>query len=146
MSKVSLVNILIGWIGLVISAFAGVFIANDLSTEFINHSELSETWKSIILQSAHGHSNMFSMIHILFGLSCSYSDYSNRTKLIQTVMLFLGIIAMGPLLYIRSNIKPTPEMGLVEISIGICLCLCLLSMCSHCLGIASKLFKRPYSN
>ena len=43
MSKVSLINVLIGWIGLVISAFAGVFIASDLSTEFINHSQMSET-------------------------------------------------------------------------------------------------------
>ena len=89
-----------GWIGLVISAFAGVFIANDLSTEFINHPNLAKH-KINYTQSAHGHSNMFSMIHILFGL-LFYSDYSNRTKLVQTVMLFLGIIAMGPLLYIRS--------------------------------------------
>ena len=71
MSKVSVINVLIGWIGLVISAFAGVFIASDLSTEFINHSQMSETWKSVIIQSSHGHSNMFSMIHILFGLSLS---------------------------------------------------------------------------
>ena len=113
MSKVSLINILIGWIGLVISAFAGVFIASDLSTEFINHSQMSETWKSVIIQSSHGHSNMFSMIHILFGLSLSYSVYTNRTKIIQTIF-FMGIVAMGPLMYLRSNIKPTPELGLVE--------------------------------
>jgi len=146
MSKVSLINVLIGWIGLVISAFAGVFIASDLSTEFINHSQMSETWKSVIIQSSHGHSNMFSMIHILFGLSLSYSVYTNRTKIIQTIFLFMGIVAMGPLMYLRSNIKPTPELGLVEVSIGVCLSLSLLSMCSHCIGIASKIFKRPYTS
>ncbi len=146
MSKVSLINVLIGWVGLVISAFAGVFIASDLSTEFINHSQMSETWKSVIIQSSHGHSNMFSMIHILFGLSLSYSVYSSRIKLIQTILLFMGLIAMGPLMYLRSNIKPTPDLGLVEVSIGICLSLSLLSMCSHCMGIASKLFKRPYTS
>jgi hypothetical protein len=146
MSKVSLINVLIGWLGLVIAAFAGVFIASDISTEFINSSQMSETWKSVIIQSSHGHSNMFSMIHILFGLSLSYSVYTSRVKFIQTIFLFMGLFAMGPLMYLRSNIKPTPEMGWVEVSIGVCLSLSLLSMCSHCLGIASKFFKRPYTN
>ena len=146
MSKVSLINILTGWIGMVMSAFAGVFLATDISTEFINHSEMSETWNQVILQSAHGHFNMFSMIHILFGLTLAYSPLSDRVKVVQTIFLSGGLIGMGPLMYIRSNIKPTPELGLVEASIGIALSMALLAMCLHSYAIATKLLKRPYSS
>ena len=61
---------------------------------------------------------MFGMLHIFMGLTMPYSLLSQRVKAFQTGMLSCGLIAMGPIMIIRSNIKPTLDLGLVELLLG----------------------------
>ena len=54
MPRIAILNILIGWVAIVISAFGGVFIANDLASEFVINSGFQDSWRAVITQSSHG--------------------------------------------------------------------------------------------
>ena len=83
MPRIAILNILIGWVAIVISAFGGVFIANDLASEFVINSGFQDSWRAVITQSSHGHFNMFGMLHIFMGLTMPYSLLSQRVKKIS---------------------------------------------------------------
>ena len=83
MPRIAILNILIGWVAIVISAFGGVFIANDLASEFVINSGFQDSWRAVITQSSHGHFNMFGMLHIFMGLTMPYSLLSQRVKLFK---------------------------------------------------------------
>ena len=139
MPRIALLNILIGWSAIAIAAFGGVFIANDLSAGYIIKGQFSGAWEDVIRQSSHGHFNMFGMLHILFGLTLPYSKLPAYLKKIQTMLLAFGLVAMGPMMLIRSTIKPSLNLGLVEILIGVFMSLSLVSVLSHIYGICLKL-------
>lgn len=142
MPRVALLNFVIGFSVLFVAAAAGAFIANDLSEAFLRDHELLNSWNAILSRSAHGHTNLFGILHICFGLTIPYSIFSERIKKYQTVGLAAGTFAMGPLMIIRSTMPPTDGLDVMAVVIGIFLSGALAMIFSHTCGLLGKYLKR----
>jgi len=142
MPRIAILNMVIGFAVLFVAAAAGAFIANDLTEAFLKDMELLNNWNAVLTRSAHGHTNLFAMLHICFGLTVPYSTLSNGRKKLQTFGLFLGTFAMGPLMVARSTMPPTEGFDPLAIVIGVFLSCSLAMLFSHAYGLASKLLQR----
>lgn len=142
MPRVAILNMVIGFAVLFVAAAAGAFIANDLTEAFLKDMELLNSWDAVLSRSAHGHTNLFAILHICFGLTIPYSLLSMRVKKLQTVGLFLGTFAMGPLMIIRAGMAPSDGFDPVSILIGLFLSCALAMLFSHAYGLAGKLLQR----
>jgi hypothetical protein len=138
MSKVSLLNIIIGFVVIFVSASAGSFIVQDLTDGFLKDPSILTSWQTTILTSAHGHTNLFGMLHILMGLTFPYSVMSRFIKTLQTFGLFLGTLAMGPGMMLNAARGPSEMITLTTVLIGLGLSLALISIAIHCLGLLMK--------
>ena len=138
MSRLAVLNMLIGFIVLSLIAAAGSFIATDMTEAFLNDKEILFTWETMLLRSAHGHTNLFAVLHICFGLTMSYSTLSIRIKKLQTWGLFLGTFAMGPLMFWRAKVGPVSDVDATELLIGLFLSCALVALVSHSYGLAMK--------
>lgn len=142
MSRLSLLNLLIGFFLIFVSAASGAFLANDLTVKYLSEKTLVDNWASLIQKSAHGHTNLFGIIHICLGLTLPYSLASKNIKGIQTLGLSLGSIAMSLLMIIRSLNIPDSQSDNIGFAIGFFLSASLVSLFTHILGIGAKLFER----
>jgi hypothetical protein len=142
MPKIGLINMLIGFCTLFIAASAGAFISFDLTQAFLKDPALLHVWEITLMKSAHGHTNLFGILHITLGLTLPYSPWPEKWKVAQTIGLFAGVIAMGPLMMIRAYLGPTDSFEPVGLFIGACLSLALLAIASHAAGLAFKIMKR----
>jgi hypothetical protein len=142
MPRVAILNMVIGFAVLFVAAAAGAFIANDLSEAFLRDRELLNSWNAVLSRSAHGHTNLFAILHICFGLTIPYSVLSSRIKKFQTIGLFLGTFAMGPLMIVRASMAPSEGFDPVAILIGIFLSCALAMLFSHAYGLTGKLLQR----
>jgi hypothetical protein len=133
---------LIGFLVLSLVAAAGSFIATDITVGYLRDQKSLETWRLLIAKSAHGHTNLFAMIHILFGLTMPYSPLSPRIKQLQTLGLFLGVLAMGPVMLMRGYVGPMERLDLVEVGLGTMLSCALLALLSHAAGLGMKWISR----
>ena len=129
---------IIGFVVIFCSACLGIFIATDISDNFIRHSEDLNSWYNTLRRSAHGHFNLFGIIHILFGLTLPYSIWSFAVKRWQTYFLAFGTLAMGPGLWIRAMVEPSDQIDGVGIILGLFISLALITMISHAAGILGK--------
>ena len=141
MSKVSLINMLIGFCLLFLSACAGLFVVNQ-TTLILEAKQNLITWQNILQKSAHGHTGLFAMIHISFALTLPYSRLKHKIKILQTVGLSSGSIAISFLLFIRSNVERNKDFDLLGIIIGTCLSFTLIAIFTHCVGLAIKVFEK----
>jgi hypothetical protein len=142
MSRLALLNMFIGFVVLSLVAAAGSFLATEITEGYLHDPGALESWRLLISKSAHGHTNLFSIIHILFGLTLPYSGLSTRSKLAQTVGLGLGTLAMGPVMLLRAYIGPTSKLDSVEVCLGIMLSAALLALATHAAGLALRLMRR----
>lgn len=142
MPRLALVNMLIGFVVLTFVAAAGSFIATDLTQGYLRDPSSLESWQLLLAKSAHGHTNLFGMIHILFGLTLPYSLLSQRFKAMQTLGFGLGTFAMGPVMLVRGYVGPQDHIDLVEVCLGVMLSLALFAMASHAWGLAARIMKR----
>jgi hypothetical protein len=142
MHRLALINFIIGFSVLFLAAAAGAFIANDLSEAFIRDRELLNSWNAVLTRSAHGHTNLFGMLHICFGLTIPYSVFSVRIKKLQTFGLIAGTFAMGPLMMLRASTPPSEGVDVTAILIGCCLSLALATIFSHTCGLLGKYMNR----
>jgi hypothetical protein len=142
MNRIGILNMIIGFTILFLAASGGGFVAFDMTTGFLKDPAILESWELALLKSAHGHSNLFGMIHIMFGLTLPYSEFSSKWKKRQTLGLFLGSLAMGPGMMIRAFKGPTESTDLTGILIGIALSASLLTLVSHSAGLYSRLNRK----
>lgn len=142
MPRVALLNLVIGFTVLFVAAAGGAFVANDLSEAFLRDHELLNSWNAVLQRSAHGHTNLFGMLHICFGLTIPYSIFSDRIKKLQTWGLAAGTFAMGPLMIVRSSLPPTEGLDVMSVVIGIFLSAALAMLFSHSCGLLGKYMKR----
>jgi len=140
MPRLALLNMLMGFSILSIVAAAGAFIATDLTEAYLNDPELIHSWEILLSKSSHGHTNLFGILHICFGLTLPYSQLSMKIKKLQTLFLFLGVVAMGPLMFLRGKVGPAENIDVLEILTGLCLSLALITLVSHAFGLARKYF------
>ncbi|RZA13013.1 MAG: hypothetical protein EOP10_30445 [Proteobacteria bacterium] len=131
MPRISLLNMAIGFSVLFLAACAGAFVSFDMTEAFLKDTTQLHNWQATLLASAHGHTNLFAMLHILLGLTFPYSSLSNRIKAWQTGGLFAGVIAMGPLMMIRASYGPSASLEGMGLLIGALLSLALLTLASH---------------
>ncbi len=142
MPRLALINMAIGFFVLTLAASYGAFIATDLTSQFIHDPALINSWTSKLTQSAHGHTNLFGLLHIALGLTLPYSVWAERVKTFQTIGLGLGTLAMGPLMLIKSGLAPSENPDLISLAIGIGLSAALIALFTQAAGIAVRVLRR----
>ena len=133
MPRLALINMVIGFTIVFLSASFGTFIVVEMEEMFRSAPHLVNDWYMTLLQSSHGHSSLLGMIHVLFGLTLPYSQLSATVKFYQTLALLAGSLAMGPILALRA-IAFINDNLLVVIS-GLLLALFLFALIFHAFGI-----------
>lgn len=129
------------WI--VLSASAGAMLGFELNDIFAaNTLDLLHTWKLTLQKSSHGHTNLFGILHIAFGLTCAHSACSLRIKTFQTLGIFLGAFAMGPVMLIRSLSSPSTDFDATSLLLSVFLCASLAALLTHALGIGIKIAQK----
>lgn len=141
MPRLGLLNMAIGFLVLFFAACAGAFVSFDMTEAFLKNTALLHNWQMTLLASAHGHSNMFGILHILFGLTLPYSQLGPQIKAWQTVGLFAGVVAMGPLMMVRSSWGPSESLESIGLVIGLFLSCALATLASHSAALIYRLIK-----
>jgi hypothetical protein len=142
MNRLGILNMFIGFVILFLAAAGGSFIAFEMTTGFLKDPQILESWRLTLQQSSHGHTNLFGMLHIMFGLTLPYSDLTLRWKTWQTWGLFLGSLAMGPGMMARALVGPTESTDLTGVLVGLGLSAALLVLVSHAGGLMAKLMRK----
>ena len=142
MSRLAIFNMALGFFLLCFSAMGGSFIAFDLTEGYLKDPEILTSWQLALQKSSHGHTNLFAMIHILMGLTLSYSVLSQKVKILQTWFLAAGSVAMGPLMLMRAAAGPSSSFDLIGLSIGGGLSLSFAALALHFFGLAGKLMEK----
>lgn len=146
MPRIALWNIFFGFLVICLGAAAGALVAADLTRSFVDNldtaTSISRSWELTIQSSAHGHTNLFGIIHIVTGLTMPYARLGSRAKIAVTLGLTFGVFAMGPLMIWRSTIQPTMNYDLSGILIGACLVGALTAMAIQTAGLWLAFRKR----
>ena len=142
MPRLAVFNMFFGFLVLFLAAAAGAFVASDLTAGYLKDKAFLDTWVMVLNKSSHGHTNLFALTHIAFGLTMPYSALPPRVKLWQTVGLALGTLAMGPGLLARAQLGPTESTDVNAIVVGVLLSCALAALFSHAAGLAAKLYRR----
>lgn len=142
MPRLAQFNLTFGFFVLFLAAAAGAFIADDMTTGYLKDKQVLETWALLLTKSAHGHTNLFALVHVAFGLTMAHSLLPARVKVLQTVGLVLGTSAMAVLMLVRARLGPTEDFDVVGILIGALLSCALAAIASHAAGLAAKLLRR----
>lgn len=142
MPRLSLLNMAIGFFVVFLSSCLGVINSFELTSAFLNDPKALGSWLMTISNSAHGHTALFGVVQILFGLSLSYSRHRVKIKEVQTLCMSLAPIGMGPLLMIRGQAGPSPSTDFLGIAIGICMVSSTLAILWHAFGLVLKLKER----
>ena len=141
-SKLALINIIIGFWLIFIASSGGFFIADWQKNLVLNNKFIELlSWWGLIAKSSHGHTNLFGMLHILFGLTLEISTMRIIVKYLQTVAFFMGSLAMSVLLFIRSYHKPTFNEDVLSVIIGFLLSIYLLGILTHIIALSYSLVK-----
>jgi hypothetical protein len=139
MPRLSLLNFLVGFVAIFLSAASGAFIAFDTSEAFLKDPGLLDSWQMITQRSAHGHTNLFGILHICLGLTLPYSALPPKFKVIQTIGLGTGTFAMSILMIVRSYVGAAVTIDALDIAIGVCLSASLAALAAHCYGLGLRL-------
>ena len=138
MARLSILNMLIGFTILFIAACGGPFLAQITTDEFIQTDTPLNNWLFTLLKSAHGHTNLFGMIHILLGITLPYSCLSTKTKRLQTIGLSMGSFSMSFLLILRAFQGPKNDIDYLGMLIGLCLSAALAAIGLQAFGLYKK--------
>lgn len=142
MSRLSILNMALGFFVLFFAACAGAFVSFDMTQAFLHDLKQLDTWEMTLLQSSHGHSNLFGILHIALGLTLPYSPLALRWKQLQTVGLFGGVLAMGPGMIMRAFAGPSDSFDALGLTIGVGLSMALVSLGTHSAALFYKLMRR----
>lgn len=142
MPRLAVMNMAVGFLCMFLAASGGAFIATSMSKSYLSDPSQLESWQHMLMESAHGHFNLFGVTHILLGLTMPYSLLSRRVKLLQSIGLGLGTFAMGPGLLARGYLGPQRGTDPIEILLGVCLSCALLCLASHAYGLFAKGLRR----
>ena len=138
MPRYGILNMAIGFAVLLLAAAGGSFVAFDLTEGFLKDPSILSSWQTALLQSAHGHTNMFGMIHILVGLTLPYTKLPPKWQLAETLGFLAGTLAMGPGMMLRAYGGPSDSLDITGLIVGTGLSLSMIALGLH----SSALFKR----
>ncbi len=142
MPRLALFNLTFGFFVLFLAAAAGAFLADDITTGYLKDKALLDSWLLTLNKSAHGHTNLFALVHIAFGLTMGHSIFPSKVKLLQTIGLMLGTFAMGGAMLVRARLGPVEGIDPTGLVIGAMLSCALVALASHSAGLAGKMLKR----
>ncbi len=146
MPRIALWNLFFGFTVICLAAASGAIVANDMSNAFVDTiqtgRDATRDWTLTLQGSAHGHVNLFGMLHIALGLTMPYARQTPRMRVLITAGLTLGSIAMGPLMIWRSLLQPVRDIEANGIMIGIFLCLSLAALLIHSAGLWQAFARR----
>lgn len=131
MSSIARWNIIVGFSAIVFAAAGGFFLANEQAISFAQNSTSNTTWWYAVAASAHGHTNLFGILHVLFGLTLGMSYASPNLKKMQFIGLSLGTVAMSFLMVARSLSHPSTSFDFLGYLIGFMLSSTLISLSTH---------------
>jgi hypothetical protein len=141
MSRTGLANMAWGFFMIFVAACGGVFVALRLTETFLV-SDFTPSWESVLRTSSHGHTALFGTIHVLLGLTLPYDGRTERVRKLKTIGLFLGSLAMGPLMLIRAALGPTLSTEINGLAIGVCLSCALIAVLAHCVDLTRRIVMR----
>jgi len=133
---------LIGFAVLTLAAMASAFIATDITQGYLRDKAVIDSWQLLLERSAHGHTNLFALVHVCFGLTMPYSTLGPKAKAWQTVGIALGTLGMAVGMNVRARLGPTDGVDLAEIVVGGMLSCALAAIAAHAYGLAAKLRQR----
>lgn len=139
MSRLALFNGAFGFMWIALAAMAGSFVAIDMTESFVSDPAALHTWQLTLMRSAHGHSNLFGLLHIGFAATLAWSRLSPRIKLGQTIGLVMGSLAMGPVMVLRSYLAVPIGIDLMGITVGVLLTGSLIAIASHSYALFARL-------
>ncbi|MCX6130935.1 MAG: hypothetical protein NTX25_17995 [Proteobacteria bacterium] len=142
MPRLSLFNMAFGFLVIFFAACGGAFVSFDMTQAYLHDLSLLQTWQMDLMKSAHGHSNLFGLLHIAFGLSLPYSPLAQRWKKIQTVGLICGVLSMGPGMILRALRGPSESFDMIGILIAMGLSAALASLGSHAAALFLRSLRR----
>jgi hypothetical protein len=142
MSRLSILNMALGFLVLFFAACAGAFVAFDMTQAYLHDLEQLNTWQMTLLKSAHGHSNLFGLLHVALGLTLPFSPLPIFWKKVQTGCLFAGVLAMGPGMVARALAGPSESFDPLGLSIGLGLSLAFACLGTHTAALFYKLMRR----
>jgi hypothetical protein len=146
MPRVALWNLFFGFLLVCIAAAAGPIIANDLTNNFATQLESgmphTRDWLTTLQSSAHGHLNLFGILHVLAGLTMPHARQTANTRFFVTAGLSAGAFAMGPMLLWRSHVIPSRVIDVSGIAIGVLLVFALAALATHAACLWQAFAKR----
>ena len=139
MSKIGLAHILMGFWLILLASFGGFFLADYRTESYLRQAPMETlAWWMVLQKSAHAHTNLFGMLHILTGLTLPYSLAPRRWKWWQFLGLLMGSLAMSVLLVIRSFSVPNPIIDPLGWLIALFLTLACGSIVIHLVGLTRR--------
>lgn len=142
MYRLAVLNMLLGFICIFLSASGGTFLSVEVTEAFLSDPEWLQGWNLTLLKSAHNHFNQFGFILLFFGLTLSYSKIPRKFHMAQSCGLWLGTLAMGPGLIWKSYEMPSRDESLVSYLIGFGVSLSLVAIAGHIIGLMKKLMEK----
>lgn len=141
MSRIALTNLLIGFIGVFLGACMGPFMANDMASAILKNPDLIHSWGHQLSVASHGHLSVFGLLQVSMGLTMPYcANVSRKAQWVQTCGMIAGLVAMGPLLYVKSLSVPSiDEFLVIDVLLGACLSFTMLAVLIHIYGLAHKI-------
>ena len=143
MARISIWNMAFGFLLLFFAACAGAFVSFDMTDAFLKDPALLDSWQLTLMKSAHGHTNLFGMLHVMFGLTLPYSRLADKFKLWQSYGLVAGSVAMGPLMMIKAYGGPQQSFDPIGLCIGVCLSGSLVCLGTHAAALFYRLLRYP---
>lgn len=135
MPRIALWNLFFGFLLVCIAAAAGPIIANDLTNSFAGQLEAgiphTRDWLTTLQASAHGHLNLFGVLHVLTGLTMPHARQTQKLRMFVTAGLCAGAMAMGPMLLWRSHVIPARQIDPSGVVIGVLLVFALTALVTH---------------
>lgn len=137
MDKTEQIHLIIGFWLIFLASCGGFFLADQQLDSFRQQRpEQLLSWWMVLSSSAHGHTALFGVLHILTGLTLPYGCLRGGWKVLQGSGLVLGSFAMSVLMMIRSFYIPDQLFDPMGILIGICLSCALGSVALHIVGLS----------
>ncbi len=143
MPRIALFNMALGFTILFFAAAAGALVAWDITDAWLYNKDHVGSWALMLQKSAHGHTNLFGILHICLGLTMPYATCSPRLRLMQTAGLACGTFAMGPLMVIRSWQGPTEKFDLTGGLTGLFLSFALAAIALQAGALVRRVMSPP---
>lgn len=141
LSKSSILNVTIGFWTIFFAACGGTFLATQSHQAFVHDVSLLSSWQFTLMKSAHTHTNLFGILHILLGMTLPIAKLNKNQATGMTLGFFCGTLAMSVLLIIRSFHMPLVTFDWLGVVNGCLLSCALVAILWYCIQLTKRCMK-----